>query len=176
MEFSATYTTVDTHAGGEPLRIVTAGVPRIPGATILEKRRWARDNLDHVRRALMLEPRGHADMYGCYVTEPVREGADMGVIFMHNEGHSDMCGHGIIALATVAVQQGLVARTAPETRVAIDSPAGCSEAFVQWDGRQTGNVRFLNVRSFVFARDVTVQTESFGVVTVDIAFGGACYA
>jgi len=176
MEFSATYTTVDTHAGGEPLRIVTAGVPRIPGVTILEKRRWARDNLDHVRRALMLEPRGHADMYGCYVTEPVSEGADMGVIFMHNEGYSDMCGHGIIALATVAVQQGLVARTTPETRVGIDSPAGFIEAFVQWDGRQTGNVRFLNVPSFLFARDVTVQTESFGEVTVDIAFGGAFYA
>src|SRR5690625_1000765 len=176
MEFSATYTTVDTHAGGEPLRIVTAGVPRIPGVTILEKRRWARDNLDHVRRALMLEPRGHADMYGCYVTEPVSEGADMGVIFMHNEGYSDMCGHGVIALATVAVQQGLVARTVPETRVGIDSPAGFIEAFVQWDGQRTGTVRFLNVPSFLYRRDVIVQTASYGEVAVDIAFGGAFYA
>ena len=176
MEFSATYTTVDAHTGGEPLRVVTAGVPRIPGATILEKRRWVRDNLDHVRRALMWEPRGHADMYGCYVTEPVTAGADLGVIFMHNEGYSDMCGHGIIALATVAVAQGLVPRVVVETRVGIDSPAGLIEAFVAWDGRRVGAVRFLNVPSFLYRRDVHVNTPGFGDLSVDIAFGGAFYA
>lgn len=176
MEFSATYTTVDAHTGGEPLRVVTAGVPRIPGATILEKRRWVRDNLDHVRRALMWEPRGHADMYGCYVTEPVTAGADLGVIFMHNEGYSDMCGHGIIALATVAVAQGLVPRVVGETRVGIDSPAGLIEAFVAWDGRRVGAVRFLNVPSFLYRRDVHVNTPGFGDLSVDIAFGGAFYA
>ena len=176
MEFSATYTTVDAHTGGEPLRVVTAGVPRIPGATILEKRRWVRDNLDYVRRALMWEPRGHADMYGCYVTEPVTAGADLGVIFMHNEGYSDMCGHGIIALATVAVAQGLVPRVVGETRVGIDSPAGLIEAFVAWDGRRVGAVRFLNVPSFLYRRDVHVNTPGFGDLSVDIAFGGAFYA
>lgn len=176
MEFSHTYHTVDTHAAGEPLRIVTAGVPRIHGATILDKRRWVKENLDHVRRALMLEPRGHADMYGCYVTEPTTEGADLGVIFMHNEGYSDMCGHGVIALATVAVAQGLVSRTTPETRVGIDAPAGFIEAFVQWDGRRVGAVRFLNVPSFLYSQDVLVSTRTFGDLTVDIAFGGAFYA
>ena len=176
MEFSATYTTIDTHAAGEPLRIVTAGIPRIPGATILEKRRWARENLDHVRRALMWEPRGHADMYGCYVTEPVTSEADLGVVFLHNEGYSDMCGHGIIALATVAVAQGWVARTTPETRVGIDAPAGFIEALVGWDGRKAGPVRFRNVPSFLYRRDVRVATPSYGEVTVDVAFGGAFYA
>ena len=176
MEFSRTYTTVDTHAAGEPLRIVTAGIPRIPGSTILAKRAWVKENLDHVRRALMLEPRGHADMYGCYVTEPITEGADLGVIFMHNEGYSDMCGHGVIALATVAVAQGLVERSSPETRVGIDSPAGFIEAFVEWDGVRTGAVRFLNVPSFLYKPDVRVSTPTFGDVTVDIAFGGAFYA
>lgn len=176
MEFTNTYTTVDAHTGGEPLRIVTAGIPRIPGATILEKRDWVRENLDHVRRALMWEPRGHADMYGCYVTEPITPGADLGVIFMHNEGYSDMCGHGIIALATVAVAQGLVARSSPETRVGIDSPAGFIEAFVEWDGRRVGAVRFLNVPSFLYQRDLKITTQSFGELTVDIAFGGAFYA
>lgn len=176
MEFSNTYTTIDAHAGGEPLRIVTAGIPRIPGATILEKRNWVRENLDHVRRALMWEPRGHADMYGCYVTEPITPAADLGVIFMHNEGYSDMCGHGIIALATVAVAQGLVGRSSPETRVGIDSPAGFIEAFVAWDGRRVGAVRFLNVPSFLYQRDLKVTTPSFGELTVDIAFGGAFYA
>ena len=176
MNFKRTYTTVDAHTAGEPLRIVTGGVPRIPGATILEKRRYAAEHLDDVRRALMLEPRGHADMYGAYLTEPVSEGADLGVIFMHNEGYSDMCGHGIIALATLATAQGLVEVTTPETRVGIDSPAGFIEAFAEWDGRRVGAVRFKNVPSFLYKRDLTVRTPGFGEVTVDIAFGGAFYA
>jgi proline racemase len=176
MTFSRTYTTIDAHTAGEPLRIVTAGVPRIPGKTMLEKRRYAKENLDHIRKALMWEPRGHADMYGAYLTEPVTEHADMGVIFMHNEGYSDMCGHGIIALATVAVAQGLVKTTTPETRVGIDSPAGFIEAFVQWDGHKVGTVRFKNVPSFLYKKDLTVDTPSFGQLTVDIAFGGAFYA
>lgn len=176
MHFSRTYTTVDTHTAGEPLRIVTAGIPRIPGATILEKRRWVEEKMDHVRRALMWEPRGHADMYGAYLTEPTTPEADLGVIFMHNEGYSDMCGHGIIALASVAVAQGLVAVTTPETRVGIDSPAGFIEAFAAWDGARVGRVRFKNVPSFLLRRDLRVETPSFGPVVVDIAFGGAFYA
>jgi proline racemase len=176
VELSATFTTVDTHAAGEPLRVVTGGVPRIPGATIAAKRAWAREHLDHVRRALMWEPRGHADMYGAYLTEPVSDGADLGVIFMHNEGYSDMCGHGIIALGTLAVTQGLVPRTEPETRIGFDTPAGFVEAFVAWDGRRVGEVRFRNVASYLHHRDLEVDTESFGCVRVDVAFGGAFYA
>ena len=176
MNFSRTYTTVDAHTAGEPLRIVTAGIPRIPGHTILDKRRWVKDNLDDVRKALMWEPRGHADMYGAYLTEPVTPEADLGVIFMHNEGYSDMCGHGVIALATVAVAQGLVEVKSPETRLGIDSPAGFIEAFAEWDGHRVGRVRFNNVPSFLYRQDVQVDTPSFGPVTVDIAFGGAFYA
>lgn len=176
MEFRRSYTTVDAHTAGEPLRIVTAGIPLIPGATMLAKRQWVRENLDHVRRALMLEPRGHADMYGCYLTPPVSEEADLGVIFMHNEGYSSMCGHGIIALATVVVAQGIVPATTPETRVGIDTPAGFVEAFVAWDGRQVDGVRFTNVPSFLYQRDLTITTASFGELNVDIAFGGAFYA
>lgn len=176
MEFSRTYTTIDAHTAGEPLRIVTSGVPFIPGGTILEKRRFVRENLDHVRRALMLEPRGHADMYGAYITSPVTNPADLGVIFMHNEGYSDMCGHGVIALATVAVQTGMVQASVPETRVGMDSPAGFIEAFVEWDGRKAGSVRFRNVPSFLHTRDLQVETPSFGHLTVDVVFGGAFYA
>ncbi len=176
MHFRRTYTTIDTHTAGEPLRIVTAGIPRIPGETILEKRRWVSTHIDDVRKSLMWEPRGHADMYGAYLTEPVTSEADFGVIFMHNEGYSDMCGHGVIALATVAVAQGLVEVTTPETRVGMDTPAGFIEAFVAWDGHKVGTVRFRNVPSFLYARDLRVNTPSFGEVTVDIAFGGAFYA
>jgi proline racemase len=176
MNFTKTYTTIDLHTAGEPLRIVTAGVPRIPGKTILEKRRYAKENLDHVRKTLMWEPRGHADMYGAYIIEPVTDKADFGVIFLHNEGYSDMCGHGIIALATLAVKQELVKRTTPETRVGIDSPAGFIEAFAEWDGHKVGTVRFRNVPSFLYQKDLTIDTPSFGKLVVDIAFGGAFYA
>src|ERR671939_493939 len=96
-------TTIDSHAAGEPLRVITGGIDSIPGATILEKRRDAREHLDGLRRTLMFEPRGHADMYGAIITEPVTSDGDLGVLFMHNEGWSTMCGHGIIALATVAL-------------------------------------------------------------------------
>ena len=181
MNFSRTYTTLDAHTGGEPLRIVTAGAPRIPGATILAKRRWAAEHLEDVRKALLWEPRGHADMYGAFLTEPVTKEADFGVLFMHNEGYSDMCGHGIIALATVAVAQGLVHVNKGETRLGevrlgIDTPAGFVEAFAEWDGQRVGSARFLNVPSFLYKKDVEVVTTSFGKVTLDLAFGGAFYA
>jgi len=176
MQFNRIYSTIESHAAGEPLRIVTGGVPQIQGATMLERRRWAQEHLDHVRRALMHEPRGHVDMYGCYITPPVTPEADLGVIFMHNEGYSTMCGHGVIALAAVAVATGMIASTIPETRVGMDTPAGFVEAFVEWDGQQTGRTRFRNVPSFLYRQDLTVETPSFGPLTVDVAFGGAFYA
>jgi trans-L-3-hydroxyproline dehydratase len=169
-------TTIESHTAGEPLRIVTSGIPILQGATILEKRRWAHDNLDHIRRALMHEPRGHADMYGCYITPPITPGADLGVIFMHNEGYSTMCGHGVIALATVAVAHRWVEPVSPETRVGLDTPAGFVEAWVAWDGTRVTGVRFLNVPSFLYHRDLRITTPSFGTLAVDIAFGGAFYA
>jgi proline racemase len=175
MRITKAISTVEVHTGGEALRIVTSGLPRMPGKTIVARRAWLRENADHIRRALMFEPRGHADMYGGYLSEPVTEGADFGVIFVHNEGYSDHCGHGIIGLATAAVELGWIERTAPETRVGIDAPCGFIEAFVQWDGEHAGNVRFVNVPSFIWQRDVTVTTPSFGAVTGDIAFGGAFY-
>jgi trans-L-3-hydroxyproline dehydratase len=114
-------------------------------------------------------------MYAGILTDPVSPGADFGVIFAHNEGYSDHCGHGTIALATAAVQLGWVVRQSPETRVGIDAPCGFIEAFVAWDGQQAGTVRFTNVPSFLLARNITVQTPSFGAVTGDIAYGGAFY-
>ena len=94
--------TIDAHAAGEPLRVIVSGLPPIPGKTMLEKRRYAREHLDSMRTALMWEPRGHSDMYGAIPTEPVSSDSRLGVLFLHNEGFSTMCGHGIIALATVA--------------------------------------------------------------------------
>jgi proline racemase len=103
-------TTTDYHTAGEPFRIVTGGVGPLDGETILAKRRHAAEQLDHVRRLLVFEPRGHADMYGCFVTEPDDEGADLGVVFFHNAGFSTACGHGTIALVTWALDEGVLDR------------------------------------------------------------------
>ena len=175
MRTSRFITTVEMHTCGEPFRIVTGGLPRIKGDTILQKRTWLQRDADEFRRALMLEPRGHADMYGGFVTEPESADADLGVVFMQNADYSPHCGHGIIALATAAVELGWVARTTPETRVGIDAPCGFIESFVAWDGTHAGQVRFVNVPSFVWQLDVTVTTPTFGPVTGDIAYGGAFY-
>lgn len=169
-------TSVDAHTAGEPLRIITGGLPEIPGATILEKRRYAREHLDHLRTALMWEPRGHADMYGVILTEPVTADGDFGVLFIHNEGFSTMCGHGIIALAAVGVDIGLI--TLPEDRpeVRIDTPAGRVTASVRRENGRVIEASFLNVPSFVYALDQEVEVEGIGRVRYDVAFGGAFYA
>ena len=167
--------TVDYHTAGEPFRIVTGGVPELEGRTVVARRRWALDHLDEVRRLLVNEPRGHADMYGCFVTPPDDDWADLGVVFFHNEGYSTACGHGTIALVTWAIDSGRIA-VEPGSRsvaVTVDVPSGrlACEARLGEDGRVEA-VRFRNVPSFVLARDVTVRT-SRGLVTLDVAFGGA---
>jgi proline racemase len=163
--------TVDYHAGGEPFRIVTGGVEPLRGATILDKRRDALERLDHVRRLLVHEPRGHADMYGCHVVEPDDGDADLGVVFFHNAGYSTACGHGTIALVTWALDEGVVERSEGENRVVVDVPSGRLETVATVAGGRVRSVRFRNVPSFVWARDVAAAGRS-----VDVAFGGAFYA
>ncbi len=106
--------TIDAHAAGEPLRLVTDGLPAPEGRTMLEKRAWAKKRLDHLRKAVILEPRGHTDMYGALLTEPVTRDANAGILFMHNEGWSTMCGHGIIAVTTIAIERSLIWLAAPK--------------------------------------------------------------
>ncbi|MDA8017534.1 MAG: proline racemase family protein [Thermoanaerobaculia bacterium] len=168
---------IDAHTGGEPFRVVTSGVPEIPGDTMLERRRYAREHLDTFRRVLMWEPRGHADMYGCYVTPPVTPGADLGVLFLHNEGLSTMCGHGIIALTKVALESGMVERGRDgEATVRIDSPAGLITAHARLVAGRVEGVRFENVASFAASLDQEVEVPGLGPIAYDLAFGGAFYA
>jgi proline racemase/trans-L-3-hydroxyproline dehydratase len=162
---------VDYHTAGEPFRIVTAGVEPLPGTAILDKRRWAGERLDDVRRLLVNEPRGHADMYGCFVTEPEDSGADLGVVFFHNAGYSTACGHGTIALVTWALDEGVVERREPETRVVVDVPSGRLETVARVDGGRVRSVRFRNVPAFVWGERLAA-----GGCLVDVAFGGAFYA
>ena len=169
-------TVVDMHTGGEPLRIVTGGYPRIPSGTILEKRTWVCDNLDHLRKILIFEPRGHYDMYGALLVEPDLPGADLAVLFMHNEGYSTMCGHAIVALGRYAVDQGLVAAREPVTTVNIECPCGMVVASVEVKDGKAGAVSFESVPAFLFAGDQSTKLQGFGEIAFDIAYGGAFYA
>lgn len=164
------------HTGGEPVRIVTSGYPPVPGETILAKRRYAREHLDHVRRALIFEPRGHFDMYGVVPVDPDLPEADLAVLFMHNEGYSTMCGHATIALGRWAVDSGIVPMVEPVTRLAIQVPAGLVRLAVDCVQGRTGAVRFESVPAFVAADAVPVDVPGSGTIPVDVAFGGAFYA
>src|SRR5438094_9961513 len=176
--------TIDAHAAGEPLRLIVEGFPSPRGKTMLDKREWTRRHADHLRRALMLEPRGHADMYGAILTEPVTPGSHAGVLFMHNEGYSTMCGHGVIAVTTIAIERGLIVTGGDESTILYDSPAGtirasakvhaCSDA-TDDSARRVESVSFVNVPSFVLHAGLTV-TLAARQIRADVAFGGAFYA
>ncbi|XP_021084466.1 trans-3-hydroxy-L-proline dehydratase isoform X1 [Mesocricetus auratus] len=175
---------VDMHTGGEPLRIVHAGCPEVAGPTLLAKRRYMRQHLDYVRRRLVFEPRGHRDMYGAILVRSELPDAHLGVLFLHNEGYSSMCGHAVLALGRFALDFGLVPAPpdappdgAREAQVNIHCPCGLVAAFVACEGgRSCGPVRFHSVPAFVLAADLTVDVPGHGKVVVDIAYGGAFYA
>ncbi|MGE3888165.1 MAG: proline racemase family protein [Vicinamibacterales bacterium] len=172
-----TIRTIDAHAAGEPLRLVIDGIPSPEGKTMLDKRAWAMKRLDHFRRSLVLEPRGHADMYGALLTEATTSDGHAGVLFMHNEGWSTMCGHGVIAVTTIALERGLIDPGGDEIRY--DTPAGrvVARAHVAEGrhGRRVESVRFVNVPSFVFEAGLPIAVGG-RTMPVDIAFGGAFYA
>jgi len=168
--------TLDAHTAGEPLRIITEGLPPIPGRTVLEKRRWFRDHLDSIRTGLMWEPRGHADMYGAVLVEPAAPDGDFGVFFLHNEGYSTMCGHAIIALATALLDTGLIEKSGEAPVLRMDTPAGRIVATARREAERVREVSFRNVPSFVAAEGREVEVPGIGRVRYDVAFGGAFYA
>jgi proline racemase len=175
MRFERVISTIDAHAAGEPLRIITSGLLPLSGATVLERRRYMAENYDAIRRVLLFEPRGHADMYGAVLTPPVTQGADFGVLFLTNEGYSTMCGHGVIALTTVLLETGMLPRREPRTEVTYDSPAGLIRASAEVaDGRVT-SVAFRNVSAFRYAQGLDLTT-SVGSLRADVSYGGAFYA
>ena len=162
------------HCGGEPLRVITGGLPHLDGRTVLEKRRCFRDRYDHLRTALMWEPRGHADMYGAVLTPSLD--ADFDVFFLHNEGYSTMCGHAILALTTLAFETGLIAKSGDGRELAINAPAGRIHARAEMNGARVARASFVNVPSFAYLRDATIDVPGIGRVSYDIAYGGAFYA
>ena len=190
MRTRLTIQTLDLHAGGEPLRLITAGYPPAPHAPILERRRWAREQADHVRRVVCFEPRGHRDMYGAVLLPPYRPDADIAVLFMHNEGYSTMCGHGILALTAGLIEEGLFPATAPETVIRFEAPAGPDRG-ARGGGAGRGGVaqRCATSGSPTFPRTsplailpcdrtashLPARAAERGALSVDVAFGGAYY-
>lgn len=168
--------TIEAHTGGEPLRIFTKGLPKIKGNSVLEKRNYFRENYDHLRRATMFEPRGHADMYGAVLVEPNTPDADFGVFFIHNEGYSTMCGHAIIALSKVLPEMGILKKEGDEFQLKIDAPAGRILSTVKRKNDKVESISFLNVPSFILLKDQKIDVEGIGEVNFDLAYGGAFYA
>jgi proline racemase len=180
---------LDMHCAGEPLRMVRAGFPDVPDLPVLERRRWVVDNADEIRRSIILEPRGHSDMYGAILLPPHRSDADICLLFMHNEGYSTMCGHGVIAVTTALIEEGLFPASVPTTTIRYEVPAGlvvatASTAQLEDGGVAVGGVSFVNVPSYLAARSLAVapagielhgKAAEYGHLIVDLAFGGAYY-
>jgi trans-L-3-hydroxyproline dehydratase len=168
--------TIDLHTGGEPLRVFTHGVPEIKGNTILEKRRYFRDNFDYIRTGTMWEPRGHADMYGAIITEATTEDGDFGTFFLHNEGYSTMCGHAMIALITLVLDTNMIKRNESNPIIKIDAPPGRITCQAFRENGKVKHVTFQNVPSFMSLKNQVVDVPELGKVRFDLAYGGAFYA
>ena len=167
--------TIDMHTGGEPVRIILEGYPKFEQQPILAVRRALQKSYDHLRKALMWEPRGHADMYGLLRVQAEREDSAFGVIFMHNEGYSTMCGHATIAIGKAAVDLGWVEKTLPVTRFKIDAPCGQLDVSCEIENGEVTKVSFLNVPSF-YVGNFETNFDRYGKINYDLAYGGAFYA
>ena len=175
MKFIKSVHTIDMHTMGEATRIVIGGLPHIKGITMQQKKEFLQKNLDNIRLTLMQEPRGHKDMFGAVITEPVNKEADLGVIFMDGGGYLNMCGHGSIGVVTAVIETGMISAVEPTTNVVIDTPAGTIKAKANVKNGKVESVSIINVESF-FDKEVTIDLPNIGKISVDIAFGGSYFA
>jgi proline racemase/trans-L-3-hydroxyproline dehydratase len=161
---------------GEATRIIVGGFPPLPAKTMMERKQLLESRFDHFRTALMLEPRGHNNMFGALLTEPIARDADIGVIFMDSGGYLNMCGHGSMGAATVAVETGAVTVTEPVTSIRLDTPAGIVRAEVHVEDGRAGEVSIYNVPSFLYGETREIDMPGYGTVPFDISFGGSFFA
>lgn len=165
--------TIDTHTVGEATRIVVDGFPKIFGETMMEKKNFVKENYDHLRMLLMNEPRGHKDMFGSILVEPINPLCDLGVIFMDSGDYLNMCGHGTIGTVTMCINTGLIEK---KDKVLVDTPSGIVECSIYYNGDEVEAVEFKNVPAFVLHKDLKIELNGLGIVKVDIAFGGSFFA
>lgn len=166
--------TIDTHTGGDPTRIVVSGLPDIPGETMLDKKQYIIDNLDHIRRSVLLEPRGHKDMFGALLLDPIHPDADVGVIYLSNQGYLNMCGHGTIGVTTALIESGIIAFDSKDP-VVLETPAGLVYVDATLEGNKVTNVSIQNVPAFLWEKDVKLDIPELGNIKVDVAFGGSFF-
>lgn len=170
---------IDTHTAGEAARLITGGIPKLKGKTIAEKKQYLIDYKDDLRKSLMLEPRGHKEMFGAFLIPAVSEEADFGIIFMDTGGYLNMCGHNTIAAITAIVETGMVDVSADdrEKEVVLEAPAGIIHATAHLDTPyHVSSVSFKNVPAFLYKQDVAITVPDIGQVTVDVSFGGSFFA
>ncbi len=177
MNFSHIINAVDSHTMGEPTRVVTSGIGHIPGASMQDKKEWISKNRDYIRQMLMLEPRGHKDMFGAIITEPVSDEADAGVIFVDTKGYLDMCGHGSMGTAMVLLETGMIQFDKKENSksFALDTPAGLIHARAQVKDGRVSEITIRNRESF-FELSSEIILDNLGPINVDIAYGGNYFA
>ncbi len=167
---------IDTHTAGESTRIVTGGMPELQGNTMMEKKKDCQKQWDHIRKALMHEPRGHRDMFGAILTPPVHKEAHTGVVFMDTKSYLNMCGHGTIGVSTALVETGIVPAREPYTEVVLDAPSGLIRARVRVENGRVQDVSFRNVPSFLYLENQTSDIDEYLTIRYDIAFGGQFFA
>lgn len=175
MQFSHVFRTIESHTGGNPTRTIVSGVPRLLGATMMDKVHYFQTHYDWIRTALMYEPRGHGVMSGCVLTDPVHPEADYGVIYIEVGGYLPMCGHDTIGLVTALIDSGQVPPEEPVTRVVLDTPSGIVATEARVSGGRVLSVSFDNVPAFVYARDLQVTVPGLPEISVDVAWGGNFY-
>jgi proline racemase len=176
MRLKRLFTAVDAHTVGEPARIITGGIPFIPGATMFEKKRHIEEQWDDIRQLLMYEPRGHGAMSGVILTQPTVPGADIGLVFIEIDGCLPMCGHATMAACTVLIETGILPATEPVTHLVLDTPAGIVRAQVAVGPHGVTGVTFQNVPAYLALRDIDVDVPGVGRIVADIAYGGNFYA
>ncbi|MBS4536330.1 proline racemase [Clostridium sp. D2Q-14] len=176
MKFIRSINAIDSHTMGEPTRIVVGGIPKVPGKTMAEKKEYLQNELDHLRTSLMLEPRGHRDMFGSILTSPTNDEADFGIVFMDGGGYLNMCGHGSIGAMTVAVESGIVEAKEPFTEITMDTPAGIVTGKVKVENGKAKEVSVVNVPAFHYKKDVEIEVPEIGTIKLDISFGGSFFA
>lgn len=170
---------VDSHTGGDPTRIMVGGLPFIKGKTMIEKAEYFEKNFDNIRKMLLREPRGHRDMFGAALVEPVTENADLGIIFMstgnYPHAYHHMCGHGTIGVITAAVELGLVKKTEPITKVTVDVPDGTIDCYATVENGKVMSVRFDSPPVFMFKSNIAIDVPDMGQKHVDILYSGGFF-
>ncbi|MCJ2143297.1 4-hydroxyproline epimerase [Methylobacterium sp. E-066] len=170
-----TFSCLDGHTCGNPVRLVSGGGPILEGTTMLEKRAHFLRAFDWIRTGLMFEPRGHDMMSGSILYPPTRADCDVAILFIETSGCLPMCGHGTIGTVTMAIENGLVTPREPG-KLAIDAPAGKVEVTYRQEGRFVEEVQLRNVPGYLHAEGLTAQVEGIGEIVVDVAYGGNFYA